>query len=450
MAIYYGDDNKIYNSGDFIARGGAGEIYDVQEMPDKVMKIFKERKKSRELKIEALRKLPWNYATRNYIVLPDIILYEDPAHTIFSGYIMQKIDTNYLLADAYSQEHPLSTRVKALVAKNLCKAVIAVHSNMNNNVKSNVFIGDFNSKNIAVNRINGDIKIIDCDSLHLQIDVGGKYRKFPCTELDQTLFMPEIIRLAKKNRKATFESLARNHTTFTAYTDYYCLAYHIHMLLLACTPFGCAVDKSVVQDSVVSINTPDSYTTAEQGLYTYTNLSSGTKIPESYPDFDVIPRDIQKLFIRAFVDGASNPSMRPTAYEFETAIINYIEELVYCECDKWDHYIYKDYYTMGHNDHCEWCRIEKVNETERKITGVDIALMPNEELLQFIKVAPNVDSKAYALFEYGRRLRGEAYVIQAGYITDMPKNKVEAKKYFKKALEIVQNPEIKKIIQQKI
>lgn len=433
MSFYYGDDKLVYTSGDKIAEGGAGIVYKIQGIDNKVMKIFKKREKQREKKIAAIRQLPWNDMMKKYIVLPQVVLYEDRYLSRMAGIVMEKIDSSYMLADAYSEEHPLSIRVKAFVAKKLCEAVIAVHSN-----QGNVCIGDFNSKNIAVNRVTGDIQIIDCDSLHINVHIGSIAQVLPCTELDPTLFMPEIIRLFQNNKGATLENLSKKFQTFTRYTDYYCLAYHIHMLLLSCTPFGRAVDKSLISKSVP---VPMPQEMAAKGQYAYTNLPDNTKLPEKFPDFDVITPELQKLFIRAFEEGAMDPTKRPTPEEFKGAIERYIDGLLYCRCEGWDHYLHENY----KKGHCEWCRIEKIIKPRRIIDPIDIVLMTNNELLQFIQLMPEPNRKSYAMFEYGNRCLGEAYVIKSGYIHMKPDMQT-AKKYFEEALKITENEQIRQKI----
>lgn len=435
ISAYYGNDKLVYTPGDKIAEGGAGVVYEIQGIDNKVMKIFKKREKQREKKIKAISQLPWNEDMKRYIVLPQVVLYEDEKLNRMAGIIMEKIDSSYMLADAYSEEHPLSIRVKALVAKKLCEAVIAVHSN-----PGNVCIGDFNSKNITVNRVTGDIRIIDCDSLHVNVHINAVPETLPCTELDPTLFMPEIIRLFQQNKGANLENLSRRFQTFTRYTDYYCLAYHIHMLLLACTPFGRAVDKSLISKSVP---VPSSKEMSAKGQYAYTNLPDNTHLPEKFPDFDVITPELQRLFIRAFVDGAADPTKRPTPNEFKRAIEKYLDGLLYCECDGWDHYLHEDYFNK--KGRCEWCRIEKVIRPRRIVDPIDIVLMNNDELLQFIKLMSEPNRKSYAMFEYGNRCIGEAYVIKSGYIKMKPDMRT-AKKYFEEALKITQNEQIRQKI----
>ena len=216
-------------------------MYEVIGHPEKVAKIFKERKLNRERKIKALSHLPWPADVRQYLVLPDTPLYEDSAQRVFKGYIMEKVDCSCKLSDAYSETHPLSTYKRSCVAESLCKAVIAVHK------LNGIAIGDFNSKNILVDRASGKIRIVDVDSLHITVNRNGKEETYPCAALDPNLFMPEILNKFQEQKVRSLEDIKGE--TFTKYTDYYCLAYHIHILLMTQKPYGAALCESDIQNS---------------------------------------------------------------------------------------------------------------------------------------------------------------------------------------------------------
>lgn len=210
------------------------------------------------------------------------------------------------------------------------------------------------------------------------------------------------------------------------------------MLLLASTPYGRAVDPSLVNDSVPM---PSETSMANKGQYSYVNLPARMSLPKKFPDFDVITPRLQNLFIRAFKDGASDPTKRPTPEEFLSALEEYISGLCYCKCNNWDHYLYKDY-SKGH---CEWCRIEEVKGQKRDFDANDLFCMTNNELLHFIELLSNGEGKAVALTEYGLRCGGMALINLRGLI-NMPVNKREAKKYLKESLKMTKDSQLKDII----
>jgi len=56
--VYYANDGLFYDLTTKIKEGGEGIVYEISNNPGIVAKIFKERDRSRDLKVEALSKLP--------------------------------------------------------------------------------------------------------------------------------------------------------------------------------------------------------------------------------------------------------------------------------------------------------------------------------------------------------------------------------------------------------
>lgn len=409
---YYGNDGRTYQLGSELKSGGEGIVYEVDGAESIVAKIYKDRKLSRDEKVAALSNLPWPESVREYLVLPRVALYEEPERKVLRGFIMDRVTADNTLADVYSETHPLSIYKKACVAKSLCEAVIAVHS------VGNLVIGDFNSKNILVDRTSGDIKLIDTDSIHLTVKRNGRDVVLPCEALDPMLFMPEILRKFKSQNVRKLIEI--NDGTFDIYTDYYCLAYHIHLLLMAQKPFGAAMDKNDIDNSVPA---PTAKSMACEGQYAYVNLPARTSLPKFYPDFNIITPELQQLFIRSFKDGASDPRMRASALEFRDALNNYIAGLRHVRCKGFDHYLYYKYKCRE----CEWCRVEAAKNQKRKFEADDLFWMSDEELLYFSKSVP--DKKVYAFLELGARYSD---ISKPGISHEL--NKFKAKSYLKKCL----------------
>ena len=263
-------------------------------------------------------------------------------------------------------------------------------------------MGDFNFKNIAVDRSNGNIKILDSDSFHLTFHKNGKPVVLPCTELHPNFFPPEILKLQKSHNNATFEQLHNNgYTTFTLYTDYYCLAYHIHMFLMGCPPFSRAgkAKDIATKNSVPAL--PNTNELEINGNYCYSNLRDGTMLPLYCPDFNIITPELQKLFIRAFQESANNPERRPTPEEFISALEPFIRELHYCNCNGWNHYLHKSW----NKNYCEWCRISGYKKVIPDYIE-DILLMSDTELGYFghkPEVMADARALAYVFYEIACR-----------------------------------------------
>ena len=129
--IYYGNDGNRYTLGKQLGSGGEGFVYELRGKSGVVARIFKERNLRRDLKVEALANLPWPSEVKNYLVLPQVALFENSGRKVLRGYVMEKVDCSSTLADVYSETHPLSIYKKSCVAENLCEAVIAVHKTGN-------------------------------------------------------------------------------------------------------------------------------------------------------------------------------------------------------------------------------------------------------------------------------------------------------------------------------
>lgn len=436
MNIYYGDNGVDYVLTDKIGGGGVGTIYKIQNDYNHVAKIFHKREKQRDKKIIALRQLNWSDEIREYLVLPQVILYEDKEKSRQCGFVMDAVDCSTMLTDTFNGDRTLSIRRRAIVGLNICKVLKLVHEYGN---KGNLLMGDFNFNNIAVNRYNGKIHIIDCDSFHLKVKNYGNTEILPCTELYPDFFMPEIIKLMSEYKGATFEQISnKKRQTFTLYTDYYCMAYHLHLLLLNCAPFSCALPSTIVGKK--SCTLPPLNVLRVNGNYCYSNLYGNdgkrTVRPEYCPDFNILTPKLQSLFIRAFEIGARQPELRPSPDEFIAALSEYIKSLDFCECDGWNHYIRKGYNSSS----CEWCRVEKAagEFAELPKNLEDIKYMTDTELVFFSlkkSVKRNPDVMDYVTHElscrYNRKGHNGESKLKAGFIkklmVDVSARKAEKK-----------------------
>lgn len=414
MNTYYGDNGISYILTDKIDSGGTATIYKIQGDSAHVAKIFFRREKQRDTKIRALKQLKWSDEIKKYVVLPQVILYEDRERTRQCGFVMDSVDCSTLLTHTFIGERPLSIRRRAIVGLNICKALRSIHENSGGK-KGQLLMGDFNFKNIAVNRYNGEIRIIDADSFHLKVRTKGSsdYQTLPCTELYPDFFMPEILKLMNLHKGSTLEQLSvLGKPTFSLYTDYYCLAYHLHLLLLNCAPFSCALPATIAGKASQAV--PPLNILRMNGNYCYSNLyTDGTKRtirPDYCPDFNILTPKLQSLFIRAFETGARQPELRPSPEEFIPALSEYIESLDFCECDGWNHYIRSGY----RSSHCEWCRVER---TAGSFTDIpkqleDIKYMTDMELTAFSrksKVKSNSDVMDYVTHELSCRYHGNGH-----------------------------------------
>lgn len=374
---YFGDDGKIYTLTDKLEEDAISCIYKVQGQDKNIAKIYNGKNNVQYLiKTQLLHGIPKNDKIRKYISIPEILLYYDKEYTLQAGFIMEKFNSVYTINDICDNKCPISIKAKAVIAKIFCDMVESIHNHKDivlenlshglinyDKVKiTEIILANFNKNDMYIGIINNenfDIKIINTDCLQLEFSLysnGNKiFNKISCNEILSDIIMPEIVHLFHIYNGYTLKDMnSKGIDTFTKYTDYYCLALYIHILLLDTYPFSNNLDN---QNTIL----PTSNISQHQYVY----LSCSPPSSEYIPDFNIITPELQNLFIRAFVDGFSEPTKRPTPREFKDALENYIRGLKPCKCGNPRHYGYKRRYIKKN---CEWCKIEK----EKKVNYADL------------------------------------------------------------------------------
>ena len=148
--------------------------------------------------------------------------------------------------------------------------------------------------------------------------------------------------------------------TFTKYSDLFALAVHIFALLMnGCHPFACAGNNHInigsLSNSQPSVVAPQPIENICNDFFPFVNKKNGITIPKYAPDFNVLPVDIQNLFIRAFVKGGKNPTERPDTIEWYNALTIMQSNLNTCTVN--NNHMYAKHLTE-----CPWCKVhEKMN-----------------------------------------------------------------------------------------
>jgi hypothetical protein len=130
-------------------------------------------------------------------------------------------------------------------------------------------------------------------------------------------------------------------------SDLFALAVHIHLLLMAGNhPFLRGTWTGGGEQ-------PDAMTLARAGQWAG-GPGSPLRTHPLAPPVDFLPDGIQRLFVRAFTDGARDPSRRPSAAEWRAAL----QGLQVRTC------------VRGHQlpvetQHCPWCRIDDERVTRK-------------------------------------------------------------------------------------
>lgn len=357
--IYYGRNHTTYTLGNCLGRGGEGEIYEIVENQSLVAKIYfnskfqpgptdKNPRKTLNEKIETMLEQPVQPYVNGVLTVawPQDTLMNQQGQ--FIGYTMPRVKSkHHIFAASRERErvqlYPHYTWKTAItIAYNLSLAVKIIH-------RSNAVIGDMNSNNIMLDE-HGHVTIIDTDSFNITNKKTGKIYKC-CVGISEML-APE---LQGKN-------LADPDSVFNEKTDDFSLAIHICTLLMNnCHPFGCASFN--ISHSSTSTN-PVVYNIV-RGICPYVT-NSKAKVSLDSPDINMLPKDIKKLFDRAFKYTSSTstkPSTiakRPSAEEWQTALEKLLKsKMKTCKKHSSEVHIYPASYHK-----CPWCAIKNKVPTD--------------------------------------------------------------------------------------
>jgi hypothetical protein len=335
-----GDGSKL-RVGAFIDEGAEGFVYGVAGEPSLVLKHFNQTKLAREPELQsrleamvAARPQRWRERSSGHVLLTW------PIDTVLDGgtlvgYVMPRIDTAsavevHVISNASDRRAP-SPKVPAWVqgftweyllqtASNLARATDALHD-------SGCVFGDFNDRNILVTS-QARVTLVDCDSMQVPSPRGGAYL---CQVGRPEFNAPELalINLGSVPRAPS--------------SDLFPLAVHIHQLLLE----GVHPFDGVWRGRGEKPKRPE---LAADGRYVYT----GDRLlapHELWMGFDLVPESVQGLFLRAFVEGARDPSRRPTGAQWREILVGVQASLQTCKRNP--SHVYG-----GHLHGCPWCKHE--------------------------------------------------------------------------------------------
>lgn len=350
------NDRRIYydlNSGqkyvlfeESITSGGEGSIYNIEGMPDLVAKIYHEKNRTENRKNKLLAMLETDSNDLSECAWPHAILYQD---NNFCGYVMQKVSGLSSLIDFYvydnRKKYLWSQYVK--VAENIAAAVNNVHD-------SGHIIGDLNPNNFMLDVNTGRVMLVDTDSYHIKSKSG---EIFPCTVVTPEFIPPEL------QGKTFDENNARN--MFNESTDNFALAVIIFRLLMnGVHPFSCVV---TTKESMSNFQPVKNIQNGYCPYFTKSNINGKIAKTRYSPNIGILPRDIQKLFERAFIEGQQSKSARPRADEWFYALDSLSQRL--CKCTENP----KHEYFIGLSS-CPWCKLDMEIRNKSKPNPGDLKI----------------------------------------------------------------------------
>ena len=280
------------------------------------------------MKLKLMVKNPPKASVLSQVAWPLDVVYQGGR---FRGFIMQELSINAELGDVYKYPPalPLSTQQKVTIAQNICAVIAEVH-------KAGYVFGDFNPRNIGLDKNTGLVSFLDTDTYH----VGDTERKqtYRCNVCAPGYAAPEL--LQKCSDYVAETPMASKHAyaltplpTFTQDTDNFALAIHIFKLLMnGYTPFGGIIETASVSQSSPGVGDAavrrDSYC-FKPG---YKHQSAAILPLEAFP------QEIADLFTKAFIVGKHEPKQRPTAKQWYDALTMLEETMVACGDNPLHHY----------------------------------------------------------------------------------------------------------------
>lgn len=339
------ESGEAVTLGPVLARAGEGTVYGVVQQPDWVAKVFHSDLKGLPSKLEKVAAMvrstpPGAVQPNGFTVLtwPSRILVDDRGPV---GFIMPRIDTAtaveiHTMSNPANREDPLPSAPQwtrkvtwghlVNTAANLCLAVQVVH-------RVDAVIGDFQERNILVCDTT-EVSLVDCDSMQF---TDGTGRRFLCGVGRPEFTAPELSGVDLRTQPREKPS------------DLFALAVHIHQLLMAGNHPFMRGAWTVAGDQ------PDALTLARSGSWAG-GPGSPLRTHPLAPPVSFLPDEIQRLFVRAFTHGASDPASRPSAEEWRGALLRVRSSW----CSRAAHEIPVDAQI------CPWCAIEDEREIRRQ------------------------------------------------------------------------------------
>ena len=331
--------------------GGEGKIHRVLGGLDKkVAKIYNQGVISRELveKLGLMMINPPPESVLTQVAWPLDMIFDKANQPC--GFLMPELYINTELGDIYKYNPgdpvrtlPISAEQKVMIAMNICAVISAVHD-------LGYVFGDFNPRNIGIDKNTGKVAFLDTDSYH--VSDKEKNKVFRCNVCAPGYAAPELLErcagylaLNPDDKNSAYAKTPLR--TFTKDTDCFALAIHIFKLLMnGFNPFGGIIDA--VSASQGSPGVGDAAVRRDSYCFKpgYKHQSAAI-LP-----LDAFPRRIAELFTRAFIRGKADPGQRPSAHEWHGALEEYRQSLRGCPQNPLHQY-------YRNNETCPYCEADK-------------------------------------------------------------------------------------------
>lgn len=320
---FIGRNRKVYRVGKSIGRGGEGEVFEVLNEKDLLLKVYHEvPSKPKEEKLQRMVEV-WRPEIDRYAAWPSDVCVNVRGQRAL---IIRKLTGCVALHRVFT---PMDRKrffpdkgynFLIHIAYNLSVALAGLHN-------QGIVIGDINESNILVDK-NGLVYFIDCDSFQLSVN-GSLY---PCEVGVPRYTAPEIL------REQSFRDIRR-----TPNSDNFSLAVLVFQLLfLGKHPFsGAPVDDS-------QVNSEEDAILQKEFPYSKTKASKKLKPPKGALPIDALPIKLSGYFHVAF----EAETERPVATAWAAELKDLLNGLKICSSTKI--HIYPSSLLS-----CPWCGISK-------------------------------------------------------------------------------------------
>ena len=338
-AAYQDGRGQPVDLGEELGAGGEGSVYALRDRPDLCAKIYRRDKAAaRADKVRAMLVRRPSWLLRRALAWPLVSLHT-AGDAAFAGFVMPvrrgMLELFRLIVPDERMQIAgwLTQRDLCDVAARLAGVVAGVH-------RAGHCIGDLKPQNILVAPTSGRVVLIDTDSFQICDPRAGRLHRSIVATPEYSA--PELI-----GRDLTV--VDRTHAS-----DTFALAVLLHQVLLGgAHPFAGELAPGHGGVSVERI--PGRI---RRGLCPWVpGITAIRPAPGALP-FEALPPELRDLFTRCFGPGHARPSERPTAAQWQRALVRASDTMVICP----QSHVHR--YAEG-LARCPWC-------DRRERTGIDL------------------------------------------------------------------------------
>lgn len=320
-----------------IAKGGEAAIYDVPGLQNFVAKVYHNPTRERARKLKAMLSNPPDTSSgvpgRPAVAWPTDLLTVASSQGAIAGYVMPRItgakEVFKLYVPKSRMQFSSGFNYKYLVhtARNVASATHSLH-------KKGYVLGDINESNILVSP-DALITIIDADSFQVR-DLQGHVHRCPVGKDEFTPRELQGLDLSTIDRSIEHDNFGLAVILFK-------------LLMEGLHPFDGRY--------LGSGNPPLLAERIRSGSFPYSKSCASLE-PVNFPSIDILGPDLKAMFLSAFEKGNRNPSDRPAAEQWFTALCAAETSLTLCSKSS------QHYYHRSLRD-CPWCQ-------RASATGIDL------------------------------------------------------------------------------